>query len=218
MNETLDSQLSAMFDNELSAAECELLARRLSRDESLQARWRHYAVIGAAMRGEHGLALHINLAAKIRHVVAAEPALSGAHVAGKAGRSPVARRLWQGTAAVALAASVAAVSVFWLRAQSPLGAETLVAQTPAAAGPAAADTGAPDTYVVPVTTESRPMVPTAELANYVVAHSEYSAPLSRRNLLSSLVASETGTAPASQGSEEAPQSIEAARTNVQDAQ
>ena len=34
MNEELDSQLSAMFDNELPAAECELLARRLSRDRS----------------------------------------------------------------------------------------------------------------------------------------------------------------------------------------
>jgi hypothetical protein len=32
MNEELDSQLSAMFDDELPAAECELLARRLSRD------------------------------------------------------------------------------------------------------------------------------------------------------------------------------------------
>ena len=36
MNEELDSQLSAMFDDELPAAECELLARRLSRDEQLQ--------------------------------------------------------------------------------------------------------------------------------------------------------------------------------------
>ena len=36
MNEELDSQLSAMFDDELPAAECELLARRLSRDERAQ--------------------------------------------------------------------------------------------------------------------------------------------------------------------------------------
>ena len=35
------------------------------------------------------------------------------------------------------------------------------------------------------------MVPTAELANYVIAHSEFSAPMSRRNLLSALVASES---------------------------
>jgi hypothetical protein len=39
----------------------------------------------------------------------------------------------------------------------------------------------------------RNAVPVAELANYVVAHSAYSAPLSRRNLLSALVASESGT-------------------------
>ena len=36
MNEMLDSQLSAMFDDELPAEECELVARRLSRDEALQ--------------------------------------------------------------------------------------------------------------------------------------------------------------------------------------
>ena len=40
MNEELDSQLSAMFDDELPEAECQLLARRLSRDDALKARWR----------------------------------------------------------------------------------------------------------------------------------------------------------------------------------
>ena len=34
------------------------------------------------------------------------------------------------------------------------------------------------------------MVPSAELANYVLAHSEFSAPVNRRNMLSALVASE----------------------------
>ena len=47
MNKELESQLSAMFDDELPAAECELLARRLSRDEQLRERWGRYAVIGA---------------------------------------------------------------------------------------------------------------------------------------------------------------------------
>ena len=56
MNEELDSQLSAMFDNELPAAECELLARRLSRDEELKARWSRYAAIGATIRAEGGRA------------------------------------------------------------------------------------------------------------------------------------------------------------------
>ena len=35
MNEELDSQLSAMFDDELPQSECELLARRLARDAAL---------------------------------------------------------------------------------------------------------------------------------------------------------------------------------------
>jgi hypothetical protein len=40
--------------------------------------------------------------------------------------------------------------------------------------------------------EARSFMPPAELANYVVAHSEFSMPVSRRNLLSTLVASESG--------------------------
>ena len=66
MNEELDSQLSAMFDNELPAAECELLARRLSRDEALQGALGRYAVIGAAIRARaRARALDTNLAARV---------------------------------------------------------------------------------------------------------------------------------------------------------
>jgi sigma-E factor negative regulatory protein RseA len=215
MNEMLDSQLSAMFDDELPAAECELLARRLSRDESLQERWRQYAVIGAAIRGEKGLALQINLAAKIHNVVAAEPTPASSYAVRADGRGPIGRRVWQGIAAAAMVASVAAASIFWLRSQLPLGTETRVAQTLSPANTVALE--APRSYVVPTTIEPRQLVPTTELANYVVAHSEYSTPLSRRNLLSSLVASETGTAAASTVSEEAPQLIEAPVIDVQDA-
>ena len=50
-----DSQLSAMFDGELTAAECELLARRLVRDEALRGQWSRYALIGAALRAERGV-------------------------------------------------------------------------------------------------------------------------------------------------------------------
>ena len=48
----LAEQASAMFDGELPAAECELLARRLSSDAHLQRQWSRHALIGAAMRGE----------------------------------------------------------------------------------------------------------------------------------------------------------------------
>ena len=48
-----DSQLSAMYDGELPVGECELLARRLSRDEALRRQWGNYSLIGAVSRGEH---------------------------------------------------------------------------------------------------------------------------------------------------------------------
>ncbi|MGH8304920.1 MAG: sigma-E factor negative regulatory protein, partial [Steroidobacteraceae bacterium] len=76
MNEELDSQLSAMFDDELSPAQCELLARRLSRDEELRARWGRYAVIGAAIRAERGVRLNARVATRVSALVLAEPALS----------------------------------------------------------------------------------------------------------------------------------------------
>ena len=44
-----DSQLSAMFDGELAGGECELLARRLVKDDTLRAQWSRYSMIGAAL-------------------------------------------------------------------------------------------------------------------------------------------------------------------------
>src|SRR5438067_10985351 len=83
-NEELDSQLSAMFDDELAPGECELLARRLSRDEQLKARWGRYAVIGAAIRSERGVRLNAALAGRVSAVILAEPALAAAHGAHRA--------------------------------------------------------------------------------------------------------------------------------------
>ncbi|MGC2460855.1 MAG: sigma-E factor negative regulatory protein, partial [Steroidobacteraceae bacterium] len=52
IQDEVESQLSAMFDGELPATECELLSRRIDRDENLRGRWSRYALIGAAMRSE----------------------------------------------------------------------------------------------------------------------------------------------------------------------
>jgi negative regulator of sigma E activity len=207
MNEELDSQLSAMFDDELPEDQCQLLARRLSRDDALKARWRRYAVLGAAIRAERvggamGARLETNLATRVGAVISVEPALAGESVPPGGSRKVSGMRWWHPVAGGAIAAGVAAMSVLWIRAQAPVGDDALVAQN--AAAPAAlsqtirgqanlpqADAGAPESYVVPAAVERTPMVPTAELANYVVAHSEFSAPMSRRNLLSALVASES---------------------------
>ncbi|HTY50353.1 MAG TPA: hypothetical protein VMB48_11755, partial [Steroidobacteraceae bacterium] len=56
----------------------------------------------------------------------------------------------------------------------------------------------PDSYVVPAGVPQPAAVPPAELANYIVAHSEYSTPLIRGAMLSALVAGEpvsSGSAP-----------------------
>ena len=196
MNEELDSQLSAMFDDELAPGECELLARRLSRDEQLKARWGRYAVVGAAIRSERGVRLNAPLAGLVSAVILAEPALAAAQGARRTGV-----RWWQPVAAAAVAAGVAAVSVLWLRAQAPLAGAPLsahltapTATAPGAAVVPAAAAGAPDSYVVPRAPAVRAVVPSTELANYVVAHSVFSSPVTRRNLLSAFMTGEAGSA------------------------
>jgi sigma-E factor negative regulatory protein RseA len=224
MNEELDSQLSAMFDDELPAAECELLARRLSRDEQLKARWGRYAVIGATIRAERGVRLNAGLAGRVSAAISSEAPLT-VEPAPQPKKSWD-RRWWQPLAGVAAAAGVAAVSIIWMRSQVspdslPAVAQTAVpaiaivnstANTPVAATVASAtsrgNTGEPDSYVVPKNSPRRLVVPSTELANYVVAHSEFSSPVTRRNLLSSFMASESGTTGPSPGSEEPTEDVQ----------
>ncbi len=190
MNEELDSQLSAMFDDELPQGECELLARRLSRDAALQARWARYAAIAAAVRGE--VRLDGRLARQVSALIAAEGELVPIALQAATRRARLAlNRTWQAIAGGALAASVAALCILWLHGgagSSSVSAPALLAATPASA-PAAVE--APASYVVPRAAESRMIVPATELAKYVVAHSEYSTPVNRSNLLSALMASES---------------------------
>ena len=196
MNEELDSQLSAMFDDELPTSECELLARRLSRDEALKARWGRYAIVGAVIRAERGVRLNAPLAGRVNALIRAEPDL----LADPALPAPRRVRLgwWQPVAGAGLAAGVAAVSVLWLRAQAPLPGAAVTAR---AAPPPAQVT---DSYVVPPTPAVRPVVvPSTELANYVVAHSVVSSPVARRNLLSSFITSEPAAAGAEEPKEDA---------------
>jgi len=202
MNEELDSQLSAMFDNELPTAECELLARRLSRDEQLQARWGRYAIVGAVIRAERGVRLNAQVARRVSVVLRSEPALAAPAAAGVRRASSV--RWWQPLAGAAVAAGVAAVSILWLRAEAPSTTQLTAHLTPATL-PAAAEVnvratgGQPDSYVVPrAPAQPRALVPSTELANYVVAHSMFSPPMARRNLLSAFMTSE----PAASGAEE----------------
>jgi sigma-E factor negative regulatory protein RseA len=215
MNEELDSQLSAMFDDELPEQQCELLAKRLARDDALKARWGRYAAIGAAIRAERGIRLDGNLARRVSAAISTEAPLSmESEPARPVAKAPERRRApWSQLAAgVGVAASVAVLSIMWLRAQAPGVDPPVVAQTTAPApipAPAstpvsltAGDSSEPDSYTVPLAVEPQRMVPASAVAKYMLAHSEYSSWVNRRTLLSTLVASEPGTAVGDPQSEE----------------
>jgi sigma-E factor negative regulatory protein RseA len=226
MTEERDSQLSAMFDGELPGAECELLARRLTRDEALRAQWSRFSMIGAALRSERGVALHDRVAQRVQSAVAKEATYGDGTDTGATASQPIpatsvstktassARwaRLMRPVAGASIAAGVAALSIMWMRTdigpdpmlasnsvEAPASesivltpeaaSSTLAANTPAAAR--VPSNGEPDVYVTPAPRSSSGIAPPARLANYVVAHSEYSGPLSRRMALLGLVAADS---------------------------
>lgn len=194
----VESQLSAMFDGELPAAECELLSRRISRDENLRARWSRYALIGAAMRSEPVATARSGFAVRVRAALEANS------------RPRRLRRrqqvLWNGALAATLVAGFAGLGVSMLRtaALSPVAAPVAAVQanpTPARPVLATVSSAAPaqplpvrasssGSYVTPTGVPGAATILRTQLADYIVAHSVYSAPLLRRNVLSELVTSE----------------------------
>jgi negative regulator of sigma E activity len=224
-----DSQLSAMFDGELPAGECELLARRLVRDDALRAQWSRFSMIGAALRAERGVALHDRVALKVQSAIAKEATYGqGAddgiaadatrNAAATASAKAAGRQRWlrfgYPVAGASIAAGVAAVSIFWLRGVQDPGAENLQASTTApttivlapeptgttvavnTAPQQAAASDEPGSYTTPAPSSTTSLAPSARLANYVVAHSEYSGPLTRRMALLGIVGAEAGDAAA----------------------
>jgi negative regulator of sigma E activity len=208
--EELESQLSAMFDDELPAPECELLARRLARDEQLRERWGRYAAISACIRGEHGVRLQTTLAGKVSAAIKQESVQTGTPAVDLRKRGPFTPWVTS-LAGLASAAAVAAVAILWMRSEAPgLVAQNGPVHTPAAPKPVVQTVPAPvtqlaatqpatpvrhshepDSYVVPAIAQAPALVAPTELANYIVAHSAYSGPLMRRNALSALVAGDS---------------------------
>jgi len=218
-----DSQLSAMFDGELSGAECELIARRLARDESLRGQWSRYSMIGAAIRAERGVRLDDRVARKVLSAIAQEASYGDL----PAGEAAVARSSSDSSAAssartnayerwlrfarpvvgASIAAGVAAVSILWLRTQDadpallasetapvtesivlePEPVSTTLALNTAQPDPEPISNGEPERYVTPPASSQTSIAPPARFANYVVAHSEYSGPLTRRMALLGIV-------------------------------
>ena len=212
------SQLSAMFDGELPAAECELLSRRIDRDEKLRARWSRYALIGAAMRSEPVATARTGFASRVSAALDADlgiaPSSSARVSRSSRPKARSGRSVWNTALAASMVAVVAGVSIALLRYSSPAGTTAAVARldvpvggralpvvaaavssTAATAIPIGMRTGPlgngePRSYVTPMNQTPSSIGLQTQLADYMVAHSEYSTPLMRRSLLSALVSSE----------------------------
>jgi len=115
------------------------------------------------------------------------------------------RLWWSGALAAGLVAAVAGVSVMMLRdaalrqgglvALRPTAASMNVAQVSGAVDRALAPAPAPNgnpSYVTPAARGAPNTYLRTQLADYIVAHSAFSTPLVRRNLLSELVTGEDG--------------------------
>jgi negative regulator of sigma E activity len=195
----LASQLSAMFDGELPAAECELLSRRLARDEQLRSTWSRYAVIGAALRAEPLAQVRPDFARRV------SAALAGNAAPVRVRRSRVLRGAALGSA---MAAGVAGIAIMLLRNGLPVQL-VQVASAPAVVRAAAptvvaangagqrnmgtAGVGAFDrqpSYTVPPLTNDNNAALQGSLADYVIAHSEYSSPFTRGSLLANMMGNE----------------------------
>ncbi|HEY6450982.1 MAG TPA: sigma-E factor negative regulatory protein, partial [Steroidobacteraceae bacterium] len=184
----------------------------IDRDGNLRARWSRYALIGAAMRSEPVATARSGFARRVS--AALQPDTAPA-------RGTRARRLFWSTAlAASLVAGVAGLSISLLR-DAALGAGSAPGQPPgptqeplSARNTAPAPLPTPDaapadssadqaevllpgqgtlSYVTPRGARGGVTMLRTELADYIVAHSAYSTPLLRRNVLSELVTSEDGT-------------------------
>jgi negative regulator of sigma E activity len=217
--------LSALLDGELPPEQTGFLLKRIERDAELRATLLRYQLVGDTLRGERvrarpDFALRVSAAIAAEPPLPlpeARPAIAAAtsRVPARSRRAPA----WlKPLAGLAVAASVASVAVVVLQREPGGAAPAVVASTgtPAAASmgsapapttpvsPALAPssvamtatlTGEPASYVTPPATAATGIIPPAQLANYVVAHAEYSSPLGRRNVLTGLLAADAPVAP-----------------------
>jgi len=212
-----ESQLSAMFDGELPEGECDLVARRLAKDENLRRSWDNYSLIGAVMRSEplarRQLAPQIAAVVKAdRNESATEADRATVAATGRAAVGRTSALRWAG--GLGVAAAVGAVAIFFGgnpqsetivadAAKNPVNAPAKVVGevVEEVVIPAASADGdeiilamkpiEPESYVTPPIREGAGSAVTApvQLANFVAAHSAVAAPMLRHGTLSTLITS-----------------------------
>jgi negative regulator of sigma E activity len=208
MSDILNEQLSALIDGELPPEETTLLLKRLEREPELAARLVRYRQYGEALRGEQPAGTR-DFGERIRQRIAEEPVHEATAPSVPTTRADGWRSAFGGLAVAAAVATLALLGIhqlpLWSTGES--AARGVPAPAPAAALAQASPTNAPqahetasavvdreegtheaESYVTPASPSTLQVMPQAELARYVVAHSEVSMPLSSRDVLIHLIA------------------------------
>lgn len=181
-----ESQLSAFLDGELPDEELDLFIRRLERDAALKRSLSRYALIGEVMRtpaNGGGVVAGGGFASRVSAAIDADsaPAVETGPAAAVQGGS----RWFGPLAGLSIAAGVAVIAVGLMNRNPDAPQAVATVADSAVTAPDASLSEA--SYVVPEITVTGPLVPAARLTNYVMAHSEYSSPIGRRNVLSNML-------------------------------
>lgn len=179
MTQQIHDQMSAFWDDELSAEECAFLVRRLEHDPEARGTLVRYATIGCALRGE---LLQPDPGILRRRL---EEALTGAPAPVRRAVVPARwpMRAMRPAFGLGIAASVAIVGVFALRNMNGVGPQTADALQQGESF--AVDSPA---YVVPRDFGGQSGVSAPiRLTNYLMHHGEYATHLSRTSVHSNVV-------------------------------
>ena len=208
MTDAVNEQLSTCLDGELSAAELDLLLKRLERDAELRDALGRYTVIGEALRNTRPIVASRSFADKVMSAVEQEPAQKAAVTRRGVRVSPALSRSLPPVAGIGIAATVAALAIFSVQRAGVEAPGPIAANEPAAAPTAVVAQSSDDaaSYIVPTSTSQSAFVPATRLTNYVVAHSEYSSPLARRSVLTGVLAEDDGDPDVATNDAQEPQS------------
>lgn len=168
------SQLSALMDEELAAAEMKLALRRLGKDADWQQRWERYHLVRNALQGQLPTALDLQFAARLQRRIALEQELE---LVALTSAQPTPRtywpvRRWALAASLLLAVTIGLIVTAPHLDPSPQAATPLPASSPQIAQQfaqtafASADSGA-----------------AARLNDYLVNHNNYASGSSVNGML-----------------------------------
>jgi negative regulator of sigma E activity len=195
MTEQIREQLSAFLDGELLRDEVGLLMRRLDRDAELRRSFGVYALIGETLRAPGGRLASPSFAADVAAAIDAPSASEGKPGVQVSALAAPTIAFWKRPAVrTALAASAAAAAVLVFR--------------PSVAPQIAENGSQADRFITAGDVYGDESSPTPaqsqRLASYMVAHSQYSTPMVRRNVLTGLLAADPGITRVSYDTSDAP--------------